>query len=272
MNRFNTYHRCFKSVLLAWGLSGSGWLWAQVPASPPGPAGAELAEKLRETVANISGKEERTAADYARMAGQTIQYGEVDVQVKKSILTDGLEAVEAGEALAPAAERWQEMRQKLQELLKREPPKGQGGDEKNQNKNNPPQNSQKKDPSQNPQNTSDPSQEEKSKNKPPQQDQQSQKGQQDSKKEEEQQNAESQQPKPSKTEEDEQQKNLKSGQNDAEDSKSHEKKKAMPVPLQEVLNRLNQVKSQDAPAVLFQRMHPSDKAQRRQLEPNGKNW
>ena len=115
----------------------------------PGPGNS-----LRQAVASLAEKEKRPAADYARMAEETISFGgqpEAVNQLKEKIpdaadpyapwrnmVNDALAGVDEGEKADAKAANWPELREKLKKLQPPPPPpssSGSGKDKKDQPKN-----------------------------------------------------------------------------------------------------------------------------------------
>lgn len=111
------------------------------PNPPTGQPG--LGDALRQTVANLADKEKRPAADYARMAEETISFGgqpEAVNQLKEKIpdsadpyapwrnmVNDALAGVDEGEKADAKAANWPELREKLNKLQPPPPPPSGGG-------------------------------------------------------------------------------------------------------------------------------------------------
>jgi len=114
------------------------------------------ANPLKETVAALAESEKPPAADYARMAEQTISFGSNSESVSqlnasaqgtadpegpwRNLVGDALAGVDEGERRDPKAADWPDLREKLKKLQPPAPPPSQGGskkdkkDKKDQNK------------------------------------------------------------------------------------------------------------------------------------------
>lgn len=106
----------------------------------------DLSGSLRKTVAALAEKENRPAADYARLAEETISFGSNPESVSqlngqipdahdphgpwRNMVNDALSGVDEGERLDPKAADWADLRQRLQNLQPPPPPPSQGGSKK----------------------------------------------------------------------------------------------------------------------------------------------
>ena len=117
-----------------------GLLWLSALSPPPPASAAEppsdtLAKPLSTTVARLSEKDALAAKDCSELAQTTITYGQrvksAKQQPPENVIRDALQAVDLGEKIDAKAADWPQVRQELQDLLKKEEPPPQP-DKKNQ--------------------------------------------------------------------------------------------------------------------------------------------
>lgn len=121
--------------------------WLTALSVPPSAAAQEaadtaaLAKPLSAAVARLAAKDDLTAKDYADLAQTTVTYGErmksAQQQPVESAMRDALSAVDRGEPLDPKAADWSQLRRQLEELLKNpEPPPEQKQQDQKQDQQN----------------------------------------------------------------------------------------------------------------------------------------
>jgi Ca-activated chloride channel family protein len=246
------------------------FLWLSALGTPRSAPAAEqpsdtLAKPLSTLVGRIAEKDALNAKDCAEMAETTLTYGErvksAQQHPQESVVRDALQAVALGEKLDPKAADWPTLRQKLEDLLKREEEKKQDEQKQEQQQ----QQDQQKQDQQQPQDQNQQQNQDQQK-----QDQQDQQQQQQSQpqnqdafgdmKEQQEQKADDQkppqppQPKPGTQKV--------GGQKEEKSAEQADPELAMP------LQKLEQVRNQDSPAKLQQLM------QGKQQKPKGtaKDW
>jgi Ca-activated chloride channel family protein len=246
------------------------FLWLSALGTPRSASAAEqpsdtLAKPLSTLVGRIAEKEALSAKDCAEMAETTLTYGErvksAQQHPQESVVRDALQAVALGEKLDPKAADWPALRQKLEELLKREEEKKQDEQKQEQQQQ---QDQQKQDQQQQQdQNQQQNQDQQKQDQQDQQQQQQSQPQNQDAfgdMKEQQEQKADDKkppqppQPKPGTQKV--------GGQKEEKSAEQADPELAMP------LQKLEQVRNQDSPAKLQQLM------QGKQQKPKGtaKDW
>ncbi|MBK1877725.1 hypothetical protein [Pelagicoccus mobilis] len=123
-------------------LAGS-WASAQHASAPTASAEEQQGMTLPDYISQIAEADEITAADYHNMAQGTLEVanaiGQQGQKMPEPPLKDALDAVEAGRNLAPELADWNEIEQKLLELLN---PPEQQEQEQQQDQQNSDQNSE----------------------------------------------------------------------------------------------------------------------------------
>ncbi len=215
------------------------------PAEPP-------PSELPKIVEQLAAQPALSAEDCARLARETLAHGQALRQsgqpVKPGVVQDGLAAVDHGERSAPAAADWPELRSQLQELLKPPPQQDEKKDEEKKDEEQKQDQQQKQEQqSKDRQDEQSPEQQQQDQQKSEQQQQQEQAEQQRRQDEQQQQ----QQPAPAEPPKEEQTQKI--GGEKPEDAELREHPE-LAVPLQ----KLDQVRDQDSPAELFDRLNNAE--------------
>jgi len=220
------------------------------PAPQPGPQITQPAPpppELPKTVERLAAQPKLSAPDCAKLADDTITFGESVRQsgqpVKPGVVRDGLDAVSLGERLDGKAADWPGLRSKLQELLTPPPPQKKPEDKKDEKKQDQDKNQKQDKPDQQ---KPDQSKQEQEKQEPPKEQEKEKKQEQEQEKEQQKQPPE--QPKPA-----EPPPTQKVGGEPPPDQELRENPQ-----LAEPLQKLEQVRDQDKPAVLYQLMQDQE--------------
>ncbi len=250
---------------------------ASVFTSPSSAHGAEstnpgdtLAKPLSTLVTRLAEKPGLDAKDCAEMAQTTLTYAErlksAQQPPQESVVRDALQAVDLGEKLDSKAADWPNLRQQLEDLLKREEEQKQ--DEQKQDQQNEDQQKQDQQQQQNQeQNQQQQSQDQQQNDQQKQDDQQSQDQQNQKQQQEafgdmkEQQQSQDQEPNPQPPPPQPGTQKV-GGQKEEKSPEQANPELAMP------LQKLEQVRNQDSPAKLQQLMQ----GQQQKPKDTGKNW
>jgi Ca-activated chloride channel family protein len=237
------------------------------PCSMPPASAAEqpsdtLAKPLSTLVGRLAEKPALTAKDCAEMAGTTITYGErvksAQQHPPEPVVRDALQAVALGEKLDAKAADWPQLRQKLEDLLKRDDQQKQDQQKQEQQQQQQEQQKQDQQQQQNEQQNQDEQKQDQQQEQQPQSQPQNQDAFGDMKEQQEQ-KPKNQEPKPQTPPPGTQKVG---GQKEEKSPEQADPELAMP------LQKLEQVRNQDSPAKLQQLM------QGKQQRPKGtaKDW
>jgi Ca-activated chloride channel family protein len=237
------------------------------PCSMPPASAAEqpsdtLAKPLSTLVGRLAEKPALTAKDCAEMAGTTITYGErvksAQQHPPEPVVRDALQAVALGEKLDAKAADWPQLRQKLEDLLKRDDQQNQDQQKQEQQQQQQEQQKQDQQQQQNEQQNQDEQKQDQQQEQQPQSQPQNQDAFGDMKEQQEQ-KPQNQEPKPQTPPPGTQKVG---GQKEEKSPEQADPELAMP------LQKLEQVRNQDSPAKLQQLM------QGKQQKPKGtaKDW
>jgi Ca-activated chloride channel family protein len=106
----------------------------QAEPSEPSPAPGVILGRM---VGRLSSRDQPSALDWSEMAGQTISWGKQLQSSNETVpagpVRDGLAAVDAGSAMDPKAADWPQLRAKLEELLKKSEEQKQNQQKQQQN-------------------------------------------------------------------------------------------------------------------------------------------
>lgn len=232
------------------------------PAEPP-------PSELPKIVEQFAAQPMLSAEDCAKLARETLTHGQMQRQsgqpVKPGIVQDGLAAVDQGERTEPKAANWPELRTQLQDLLNPPPQQDQKQDEKKneeqqkqQQKQEQQSQDQKNEHSQDQQKQEQQQQDQQKSEQQKQQEQAEQQRQQDEKQQQ------SQQQQPAQSEPPKEEQTQKIGGEKPKDAELRDHPE-LAVPLQ----KLDQVRDQDSPAELFDRLN---NAEPRSSDQPKKDW
>lgn len=238
--------------------------------SPPAPSSLPPPSELPKIVEQLAAQPTLSAEDCAKLARETLAHGQAQRQsgqpVKPGIVQDGLAAVDQGERTEPKAANWPELRSQLQDLLK-PPPQDQKQDEKKdeeqqkeqqQQKQEQQSQDQKNEQSQDQQKQEQQQQDQQKSEQKKQQEQAEQQRAQDEKQQQ------SQQQQAPQTEPPKEEQTQKIGGEKPKDAELRDHPE-LAVPLQ----KLDQVRDQDSPAELFDRLN---NAEPRSSDQPKKDW
>lgn len=232
------------------------------PASAAEQPSDTLAKPLSTLVGRLAEKPALTAKDCAEMAGTTITYGErvksAQQHPPEPVVRDALQAVALGEKLDAKAADWPQLRQKLEDLLKRDDQQNQDQQKQEQQQQQQEQQKQDQQQQQNEQQNQDEQKQDQQQEQQPQSQPQNQDAFGDMKEQQEQ-KPQNQEPKPQTPPPGTQKVG---GQKEEKSPEQADPELAMP------LQKLEQVRNQDSPAKLQQLM------QGKQQKPKGtaKDW
>jgi Ca-activated chloride channel family protein len=246
----------------------------------PAPTSAAPGEPtvLSKIVGRISASDQRTARDWAELSRETITWGSRLRSEQQSVpegpVRDALAAVDLGEKLEAAATDWNKLRTELEALLQKKDPE----DKKDQDKD---QKDQKQQQDKNQKQDKSKPEEKNPEQSPEEQQQQSQDKSQPSD------SAENKsQPKDQQKKEDPELGEMKKQEGPpppppsentqqvggGQEKKAEESKEPLDPALAPAMQKLDQLRSQDSPAILFQLMDGDRKADRKSGPKTGKNW
>lgn len=243
--------------------------------SPPAPAAPGEPSVLAKIVGRLSASDQRSAQDWAELSRETITWGSrlqsEQQPVPEGPVRDALAAVDLGTKQDPNATDWNKLRSELEALLQKKDPeekKQQDKDQKDQkqdknqqkDKSKPEEKDQEQSPEEQQQQSQDQSQKSDSAGNKPQPPDQQKKD--DSELGEMTKQDAPPPPPPENTQQ--------VGGN--QEKKSEEPKEQLDPALALPMQKLDQLRNQDSPAVLFQLMDGDRKADRKTGAKTGKNW